>query len=255
MLRFGKFCRLIRVVTLVGFLPGVVSALEIRVSNPLTGLSNPFSLNKSGSSAPSGAPAAAPVLGQKRRGGGAAANYLQAARSMEVAYAVPAASRERQAPSRTSAAPSFSDFMQRLEDEKEDPGAGEDAASAASSGRASNEGTGGAAEPPPDQADGSDPATKRGETAGDSGRVAEAGDPPASGNASLRVNGSSQRLFERRQAREDDLSEIFLFFPSKGFDADKQGDYNIVTPLDRFDFFTPPSELLPRSSSRYRSVP
>ena len=254
---YGKSCRSVLVVSVFGLFTVAASAIEIRVSNPFTGPSSIFSRSPSDTAAPPESSGEASFSRQKGPHGGRAENYLQAARSMEVAYAATSPGRERGASASTSAAPSFSDFMERLEKEADDEDEGGGKGSTVGE-QAGNGETSDAAALTADGGEGSDAGGKREATGGDSGGVVDAGEavgPPVGGEPSRRMDGAGGRLFQRQQAQEEDLSEIFLFFPSNEFDADKQGNYEIITPLDRFDFFTPPSALLPRSTARYRSVP
>lgn len=66
---------------------------------------------------------------------------------------------------------------------------------------------------------------------------------------------AQNQLFSRPLKDEAEFSNILLFFPPDELDLGGLGNYRILTPVNQFDFFTNPSQPLPKSSTVYRTVP
>jgi hypothetical protein len=92
----------------------------------------------------------------------------------------------------------------------------------------------------------------------DASALNEAGARPAEGAEIAgreRAVAAQGQLFSRPLQNEAEFSNILLFFPTDELDLGGLGNYNILTPVNQFDFFTTPSQPLPKSSTVYRTVP
>ena len=73
--------------------------------------------------------------------------------------------------------------------------------------------------------------------------------------APVSVDVAQAQIFTRYEPDGGELSKLLMFFPAVETTTEGLGGYNVLTPVDRFDYFTPPSQNLPKSSARYRTVP
>jgi hypothetical protein len=256
MVYYGKFCRLIVAIIVMALLAAPVYGLDIRFNNPFLGDNNMFHRRADNE---------APMVAESAHSGvlaggeaGSAANYLRASRAIEVVFldtrepalAGPEITAKNQSGKEFS---TFSDFRKRLEADRQREIEAE------------------AAEKDPSSRllEYKDTSNKRafvGETSLDSVSIeTEREDLDSTGlllqaerpsNGEVDAGASLGRpLFQRPEIRSKELPNILLFFQSEPFDFSNKGDYNIVVPYDRFNFFTQPTQTLPRSSARYRLMP
>jgi hypothetical protein len=69
------------------------------------------------------------------------------------------------------------------------------------------------------------------------------------------VDVAQPQLFTRYEPDDGEVSKLLMFFPAVETTTESLGGYNVLAPVDRFDYFTSPSQNLPKSSARYRTVP
>ena len=71
--------------------------------------------------------------------------------------------------------------------------------------------------------------------------------------SSNRVKVEGGTLFSRPSVRNTDQSKMLLYFPVNSTEQITNGDYSVLTPADRFNYFAPPNQSYPRSSVEYKS--
>jgi hypothetical protein len=246
----GKFCRLnflLLIVLFAALLPRVDAGISIDLGK-LFGRGNLGYISESDiGSGDSNSQASA------SRSGASAGKYLQVARVIRVNYEVQAGPLEEvktspMASRSMQGVPRYSDFLKQMEASGE--------AAEASRGKKAGESDGGLNSPGNESG-----SYSSGEVEGAERSPAESSKPdPIEFTLDAGVAPASDErppLFNRRRGDQDELSRVLMFHSSGGFDAEEHGNYNILSPLDRGVFFTPPSSALPetRSSARYRSTP
>ncbi len=68
------------------------------------------------------------------------------------------------------------------------------------------------------------------------------------------VETDEAQLFRRYNRGDVEFSRLLMFFPTIET-TNGMGGYNILTPVNQFDFFTAPTRNLPKSSARYQVIP
>ena len=68
------------------------------------------------------------------------------------------------------------------------------------------------------------------------------------------VETDEAQLFRRYNRGDVEFSKLLMFFPTIET-TNGMGGYNILTPVNHFDFFTAPTRNLPKSSARYEVIP
>jgi hypothetical protein len=187
-------------------------------------------------------------LGARDTAPAASRSYLQLALSPQVRYEADAGERPPAVGSKAlaQASLSYSDFVEQMEEralaaEKPEPSEGPEQAAAAVSIEDA---------PQPDAVDWSHSGPNTTQASAESSTAAAA----ASG-VQVTVNVGEAPLFRRDFGDADEFSKLMMFFPAVETNTDGLGGYNILTPVDRFDLFTPPSQNLPKSTARYQVVP
>ena len=68
------------------------------------------------------------------------------------------------------------------------------------------------------------------------------------------VETDEAQLFRRYNRGDVEFSRLLMFFPTIET-TNGMGGYNTLTPVNHFDFFTAPTQNLPKSSTRYEVIP